>query len=64
MDIRTPIGSMFSILGIIIFISSFVQNADDLKKAQGWNIDLYWGLFMIAFGVMMLVFARRAAAKK
>ncbi len=64
MDIRTPIGSMFSILGMIIVISSFVQSADDLKKAQGWNISLYWGLFMIAFGVMMFVLARRAAAKK
>jgi hypothetical protein len=64
MDIRKPIGSMFSILGVILVFCSFIQNADDLKKSLGWNMNLYWGLVMIAFGVMMLVLARRAAAKK
>ena len=64
MDIRKPIGSMFSILGFILVVSGFIQNADDLKKSLGWNMNLYWGLVMIAFGIMMLVLARRAAAKK
>jgi len=30
------------------------------KKSLGVNIDLGWGLFMLAFGLLMLVFALRA----
>jgi hypothetical protein len=64
MDIRQPIGSMFSILGVILVICGFIQKAEDLKKSLDWNMNLYWGLVMIAFGVMMLMLARRSAAKK
>ncbi len=64
MDIRQPIGWMFSILGVILVICGFIQKAEDLKKSLDWNMNLYWGLVMIAFGVMMLMLARRAASKK
>ena len=60
-DIKLPIGLMFSILGVILTIHGFITatNAEFYKKSLDININLWAGLFMLAFGIIMLAFSKR-----
>lgn len=60
-DIKLPIGLMFSILGVILTIHGLltVTNAELYKKSLEININLWTGLFMLAFGIIMLAFSKR-----
>jgi hypothetical protein len=60
-DIKLPIGLMFSILGVILTIHGFltVTNTDLYKKSLDININLWAGLFMLAFGIIMLAFSKK-----
>jgi hypothetical protein len=60
-DIRIPIGLMFSILGIIISIFGIVTKSDTAmyQKSLGINVNIIMGLLMLLFGLVMLYFARR-----
>jgi sulfite exporter TauE/SafE len=60
-DIRIPIGLMFSLLGVIITILGLVTMSDTemYQKSLGINVNIIMGLFMLAFGLIMLFFARK-----
>ena len=60
-DIRIPIGLMFSILGILISVFGLftTSNAEMYQRSLGINVNLIMGVFMLAFGLIMLYFARR-----
>jgi uncharacterized membrane protein len=60
-DIRIPLGLMFSILGIIISVTGLftMSNNEMYQRSLGINVNLVMGLFMLAFGLIMLYFARR-----
>jgi hypothetical protein len=60
-DIRIPIGLMFSILGVIISLYGLFTISDSVmyQKSLGININIVMGLVMLVFGVVMLWFARR-----
>ena len=60
LDIRLPIGLMFSLLGAILTIYGLFTASDKkaLEPSLGININLWWGLFILAFGVVMLLLAR------
>jgi hypothetical protein len=60
LDIRIPIGAMFSILGAILAGFGAFGNGADYAKSLGINVNLWWGLVMLAFGVLMFVFGKRA----
>lgn len=61
LDIRFPIGYMFSLLGALLTVSGLINSdASILKRSLGHNVNLYWGLFLIVFGAAMLVLAFRA----
>jgi hypothetical protein len=57
LDIKIPIGLMFSILGVILTIHGLVTNgnAEMYEQSLGHNINIWSGLFMIAFGGFMLL---------
>jgi len=59
-DIKLPIGLMFTILGLILSLHGFltVSNAELYKKSLGININLWAGLFMLVFGIFMLVMSK------
>ena len=68
-DIKLPIGLMFTILGVILTIQGFltITNAEFYKKSLGININLWAGLFMLVFGIIMLASSKklkRPEAKK
>jgi hypothetical protein len=52
LDIRLPIGLLFTVLGILLVIEGLIG---------GFGADLAWGAVMIAFGIAMLALAARAA---
>lgn len=59
LDIRLPIGMMFSLVGIILFIYGLITNSNEklYECSLGYNINLWWGLFCLAFGLVMLGWA-------
>jgi hypothetical protein len=66
LDIRLPIGLMFSLLGAILTIYGLFTASDKaaLDRSLGININLWWGLFILVFGAVMLLLARAARAKE
>lgn len=60
LDIRLPIGGLFSILGAILVVYGVVTRADTAQyvRSGGFNINLWWGLVMLVFGVLLFVVAR------
>ena len=48
-DLRFIIGSFFSIVGLVLIVTSFIIHPD-----AGSRIDLYSGLIMGVFGLLML----------
>lgn len=57
LDIRIPIGSMFAIIGALLAGYGIFTNgnAEMYKRSLSLNINLYWGLFLFAFGAIMLI---------
>ena len=60
LDIKIPIGLMFTILGLILTILGLVTAGDTAmyEQALGYNINLFSGLLMLAFGCFMLFTSR------
>jgi hypothetical protein len=60
-DIRIPIGLMFSIIGILISVFGFftISNTGMYQKSLGINVNIIMGLLMLVFGLVMLYYARR-----
>ena len=67
LDIRWPIGLMFTLIGVMLTIFGLATGSDleRYKASLGININLYWGLVLLVFGSWMLTMAvrgNRAAA--
>lgn len=60
-DIRIPIGLMFSILGVLITVFGFATMSDSemYQRSLGININIIMGVLMLIFGLVMLYFARK-----
>jgi hypothetical protein len=61
LDIRWPIGLMFSLIGIILVAYGALtgSNSEIYQRSLGLNVNLYWGLLLLVFGGTMLTFAWR-----
>jgi cytochrome c biogenesis protein CcdA len=64
-DIRIPIGLMFSIMGVLItgFGLFTNSNAEMYQKSLGINVNIVMGILMLVFGLIMLFFAFRKKKK-
>ena len=58
-DIRMPIGLLFSLLGLLLTFFGLFSDHAIYEKSLGINVNLLWGLVMLVFGAVMLFFARR-----
>lgn len=60
LDIKIPIGLMFTILGVLLTIYGFatISNTAMYAKSFGININLWSGFGMLIFGLIMLVLTR------
>jgi hypothetical protein len=65
LDIRWPIGLMFSLIGILLTIYGLVtgSGSEIYQRSLGLNVNLYWGLLLLVFGGWMLTMAWRGAQK-
>jgi hypothetical protein len=64
LDIRAPIGGLFTLLGLLLVGYGLVGgNGNPASASTSPSINLWWGLVMLAFGVMMLFLARRAMTR-
>lgn len=63
LDIRWPIGLMFTLIGAILVIFGLITNSDQemYKHSLGMNVNLYWGLLLLVFGGWMLSMAWRGS---
>lgn len=64
-DIRIPIGFMFTVIGVIIsLLGLFTASETEMyKKSLDINVNLLMGIFMLIFGLVMLFFAFRKKKK-
>ena len=58
-DIRLPIGLMFTIFGLMLVLFGLFTNASDAlyTRSLGINVNLWTGLLMLVFGGLMLLIA-------
>ena len=62
MDIRAPIGGLFTLLGLMLAgygLAAGSRTVSDVAPVT--NVNLWWGIVMLLFGVVMLLLARRSA---
>jgi multisubunit Na+/H+ antiporter MnhG subunit len=59
-DLRLPLGLLFSLLGSMLTIFGLLTPKELYARSMGINVNLDWGLVILAFGVVMLTFALRA----
>ena len=65
LDLRLPIGGLFSVLGVMLAGYGLVtaSNTEMYVKSGGMNINLIWGVVMIVTGLIFLGLAKRGARK-
>ena len=63
LDIRWPIGLMFSLVGALLVIYGVATGSDTevYRRSLDININLRWGLVVLAFGAAMLAMAWRGS---
>jgi hypothetical protein len=63
-DIRLPIGLLFSLLGLLLAGFGLLSGGEIYAaKSLGVNVNLYWGLALCVFGGLMLWLATRAKSR-
>ena len=63
-DLRRPLGWLFSTLGILLVIAGLRATPAADARSLGININLIWGVVMIAFALVCLWLARREARRR
>jgi uncharacterized membrane protein YidH (DUF202 family) len=60
-DVKLPIGLMFAILGLLLTIYGITtwSNETMYVKSFGININLWSGIMMLVFGVVLLMFVKK-----
>jgi uncharacterized membrane protein len=54
MSIALTIGATIAAIGLILLLYGLFGHAD-YSRSDGININLWWGLVMLAFGIVMTV---------
>jgi uncharacterized membrane protein len=56
-DVRTIVGSLMFLYGVVLLVASFNVSASDKAKADGVNANLWMGLVLLVFGALMIAWA-------
>jgi formate hydrogenlyase subunit 3/multisubunit Na+/H+ antiporter MnhD subunit len=61
LDIKIPIGLMFSIFGIVLLIYGFITRDDAAlyQKSLSHNVNLWMGALSLVFGAVMLLLVKK-----
>jgi hypothetical protein len=60
-DIRLPLGLLFLSLGAILLAYGALSDPALYQQSLGINVNLYWGVALLAFGAVMFALSRRGA---
>jgi hypothetical protein len=60
LDIRLPIGMLFTIIGILLMLFGVFSDPLIYAQSLGINVNLTWGVVLLVFGLIMLFFGARA----
>ena len=64
LDLRLPIGGLFSVLGLVIGVYGIATNGSPIYQTSlSININLWWGLGMLIVGLIMLAMGMRATRR-
>lgn len=62
LDIRWPIGLMFSIVGALMLVYGLMTGSTEIyQRSLNINVNLYWGLLLLIFGSLMVLAAWRGS---
>ena len=65
LDVRTPIGLMFALVGAILCAYGAATSGSPMYgRSLGMNVNLWWGLCLLVFGGVMLLLARMGRRKR
>lgn len=59
MDLRLPIGLLFVLIGVLLTGYGLFGDPAVYAASLGINVNLRWGIVMLAFGLAMLSLAWR-----
>ena len=64
-DVRIPMGMMFTLMGAVLmaFGLSTANNREIYARSLGMNVNLWAGVAMLVFGLVMVIFGRRGQMK-
>ncbi len=68
LDIRIPIGLLFAVLGALLTafgaatMFGFGGGSAIYERSLGINVNLAWGLVLLAFGLLMYFMGRRGTS--
>lgn len=64
LDVRVPIGAMFAADGVVMAVYGLIgKPTGEAAERIGMNINLWWGLLLIAFGSGMLAWKKFGGRK-
>lgn len=63
LDIRLPIGVLFTALGFVLLVYGAISDPSIYARSLGINVNLAWGCVLLVFGVAMLLASRRRSVK-
>ena len=56
LDVRVPVGLLFSAIGLALVGYGLLSEPGIYARSLGINVNLWWGLVLLAFGAIMLWF--------
>ena len=64
LDIRTPIGLMFGLFGLLLTGYGLLTRGSAIyQRSLGYNVNLEWGAVLLVFGLVMLWLGRKGGKK-
>ena len=63
-DLRTIIGALFVLYGVILFIAGLFDSDEEIAKADGIRINIWLGLAMFVLGALFLLWVAAPAAAR
>jgi len=64
LDLRLPMGLMFTIVGLILTVFGLATMGDPMyARSLGINANLDWGIVLLVFGSVMFLLGRRGQKK-
>jgi len=58
LDVRVPVGVMFATMGVLLVTYGLYGDQSIYGRSLGININLVWGLVILAFAITMLAVSK------